>query len=52
MVDKAGWEFCVGERFHRALLRRDVYAATSTRWRDPRAQLLDGPAWVAAIRPR
>jgi hypothetical protein len=49
VVDKAGWVFCVLERFHRALRRRDVYAETSTRWRDPRAQLLDGPAWVAAM---
>jgi TnpA family transposase len=48
VVDKACWVFCVLERFHKALRRRDVYATTSTRWRDPRDQLLDGPAWTLA----
>ena len=40
--------FCVLTQFHARLKRRDIYAETSTRWRDPRAQLLDGEAWTAA----
>ncbi len=31
----------------RALRVRDVFAAPSHRWGDPRARLLDGPAWEA-----
>ena len=34
------------EALHRALRRRDVFAPGSTRWADPRAKLLDGPAWA------
>ncbi|MEV4888995.1 transposase [Nonomuraea sp. NPDC055795] len=34
--------------FHRHLKRRDLYAEASSRWRDPRAQLLDGPDWEQA----
>jgi hypothetical protein len=34
-----------------ALRRRDVFAEGSERWSDPRARLLDGPAWQEA-RPR
>jgi hypothetical protein len=26
--------------------RRGIYAPASTRWTDPRSQLLDGPAWA------
>nr|WP_219669499.1 hypothetical protein [Streptomyces bambusae] len=33
------------ERLHRALNRRDVFAAPSNRWADPRARLPDGPRW-------
>ncbi|MFI5688483.1 hypothetical protein [Streptomyces sp. NPDC051636] len=33
------------EQLHRAL--RDVFAAPSNRWADPRARLLDGPQWEA-----
>ncbi|MGN9787952.1 Tn3 family transposase [Nonomuraea sp. ZG12] len=36
---------------HHALRRRDVFAEGSERWSDPRARLLDGPAWQQA-RPR
>lgn len=50
-VDRAGYVFCVLEQFHRHLKRRDIYAAASTRWADPRAQLLTGPAWDAARGP-
>ncbi|WP_326969038.1 Tn3 family transposase [Arthrobacter sp. CG_A4] len=50
-VDRAGYVFCVLEQFHRHLKRRDIYAAASTRWADPRAQLLTGAAWDAACGP-
>ena len=43
--------FCVLTQFHRHLRRRDIYAEASARWRDPRAQLLDGEAWANAKGP-
>jgi TnpA family transposase len=48
---RAAYVFCVLEQFHQRLRRRDVYAAASTRWADPRARLLSGPAWEAARGP-
>ena len=47
-VERNAYVFCVLTQFHAKLKRRDIYAGTSTRWRDPRAQLLDGEAWSAA----
>ncbi|MGH9224309.1 MAG: Tn3 family transposase [Acidimicrobiales bacterium] len=47
-VDRNAYVFCVLTEFHRRLRRRDVYAERSTRWRDPRAQLLSGDAWSSA----
>ena len=47
-VERNAYVFCVLTQFHARLKRRDIYAETSTRWRDPRAQLLDGEAWTAA----
>jgi TnpA family transposase len=47
-VDKNAYVFCVLTQFHAMLRRRDIYAEASGRWRDPRGQLLDGPAWAAA----
>jgi Domain of unknown function (DUF4158) len=41
-VDRNAYVFCVLTQFHRHLKRRDVYAPRSSRWRDPRAQLLSG----------
>jgi hypothetical protein len=38
------------EQFYRHLKRREIHADASTRWRNPQAQLLDGPAWEA-VRP-
>jgi len=38
-------------QFHRHLNRRDIYAPASSRWRDPRALLLDGEAWANAKQP-
>jgi TnpA family transposase len=45
VVDLRAWALCVLDALHRALRRRDVYATRSVRWADPRARLLDGPAW-------
>jgi Domain of unknown function (DUF4158)/Tn3 transposase DDE domain len=41
-VDRSAWVFCVLTEFHRHLRRREIFAEASTRWRDPRAQLLAG----------
>jgi hypothetical protein len=38
-------------QFHRLLVRREIYAPGSSRWREPRAQLLDGEAWANAKGP-
>lgn len=51
MVDRAGYVFCVLEKFHRMLRRRDIYAVRSARWSDPRAHLLVGAAWETAKGP-
>ena len=42
---------CVLIQFHRHLKRRDIFAPRSSRWRDPRAQLLSGEAWENAKEP-
>jgi len=47
-VDRAGYVFCVLELFHQRLRRRGIFALASTRWADPRAQLLTGTAWDSA----
>lgn len=47
-IDKNAYVFCVLTEFHRRLKRRDIYAGCSSRWRDPRAQLLNGEAWASA----
>ncbi len=46
-VDRDAWVVCVLEQLRAGLRRRDVFAVGSTRWGDPRAQLLDGHAWDA-----
>lgn len=46
-VDRDAYVVCVLEQLHRALNRRDVFAAPSNRWSDPRARLLDGARWEA-----
>jgi hypothetical protein len=48
---RAAYVFCVLEQLHQRLRRRDVYAAASGRWGDPRAKLLSGPAWGGGPRP-
>ena len=44
-LNRPAYTFLVLEWLREALRRRDVYAPGSTRWGDPRAQLLTGPAW-------
>ena len=46
-VDRDAYMVCVLEQLYRALMRRDVFAAPSHRWSDPRARLLDGKRWEA-----
>ncbi|MFA7764358.1 Tn3 family transposase [Streptomyces sp. NRRL S-448] len=46
-VERDAYVVCVLEQLHRALHRRDVFAAPSNRWSDPRARLLDGKQWEA-----
>ncbi|MFF8996011.1 Tn3 family transposase [Streptomyces sp. NPDC014983] len=46
-VDRDAYVVCVLEQLHRALNNRDVFAAPSHRWSNPRARLLDGPDWDA-----
>jgi len=51
VVDRDAYVLCVLEQLHKALRVRDVYAAPSHRWGDPRAQLLTGARWEA-VRPQ
>ncbi|MEU5940934.1 Tn3 family transposase [Micromonospora sp. NPDC047548] len=44
-VDKVAYVFCVLDQFHQRLRRRDIFAAASSRWADPRALLLSGETW-------
>ncbi len=44
-VDYRAYTMCVLEATHRCLRRRDVFIVNSARWADPRARLIDGPAW-------
>jgi TnpA family transposase len=46
-VDRDAYVVCVLEQLHRALNNRNVFAAPSNRWADPRARLLDGARWEA-----
>lgn len=48
-VDWRAYTFCVLEQFHRCLKRRDIFAANSSKWGDPRAKLLAGDAWKSAM---
>jgi hypothetical protein len=47
-LDRKFYTFCVLERLHDGLHRRDVFLTPSERWADPRAKLLQGQAWEAA----
>src|SRR5271166_4350459 len=46
-VDRGAYIFCVLEQFCRHLKHREIYAETSTRYRNPQARLLDGAEWEA-----
>jgi hypothetical protein len=46
-VNRHAYALCVLEQFWRHLKRREIYAAASTKWRNPQAQLLEGKAWQA-----
>src|ERR1700736_5421455 len=48
MVDRRAWTLCLVDRLRGAIRRRDVFAAPSLRFADPRIGLLDGAAWEAA----
>jgi len=48
LLNRRAYTFCVLERLREALRRRDVFAPASSRWADPRARLLTGPAWEGA----
>jgi hypothetical protein len=39
-VNRAGYACCVLDALRTRLRRRDIYATASTRWGDPRAELL------------
>ena len=47
-VHRAAYVFCVLEQFHQRLRRGDIFATGSSRWADPRAQLMTGPVWEQA----
>lgn len=49
-LDRRAYTFCVLERLREALRRRDVFAQASSRWADPRARLVTGPAWEPPAR--
>jgi len=44
-VNRAAYACCVLDALRTRLRRRDIYAPTSTRWGDPRAELLTAPLW-------
>jgi hypothetical protein len=48
IVDRHAWTLCLVDRLRGALRRRDVFAASSLRFGDPRIGLRDGAAWEAA----
>ena len=46
-ASRHAYAFCMLEQFWRGLKRRDIYADSSTRWRNPQARLLQGGAGAA-----
>lgn len=46
-VNRAGYACCVLDALRTRLRRRDIYAPASTRWGDPRAELLAPDVWEA-----
>ncbi len=47
-VDRRAWTLCLLDRLRHALRRREIFAAPSLRYADPRIGLLEGPAWESA----
>ncbi|MDQ2944969.1 MAG: Tn3 family transposase, partial [Acidobacteriota bacterium] len=47
-VDPQAYTFCFLDRLRKGLRRRDVFAAPSVRYADPRVGLLEGEAWEGA----
>jgi TnpA family transposase len=47
-IDKVAYRLCLLEGMRSAIRRRDLFAAPSLRYADPRLGLLSGPAWEAA----
>ena len=47
-LDRLGYRLCLLEAMRTAIRRRDVFAAPSLRYADPRKGLLEGAAWEAA----
>ena len=47
-VGRAAYTMCLLEKFHRHLKHRNIFAESSSKWRDPRAHLLAGSAWESA----
>lgn len=47
-IDVQAYTFCVLDRLHCALKRRDVFVNPSWRYADPRAGLLEGAEWESA----
>ncbi len=45
-VDRAAYTCCVLDQVRTRLRRRDIYAPGSTRWGDPRAELLTLHDWA------
>ncbi|MFI5304985.1 MAG: Tn3 family transposase [Nitrospiria bacterium] len=50
-IDRRFYTFCILENLQDGLARRDIFVNPSERWGNPRAKLLQGPAWEAA-RPK
>lgn len=50
-VDRRFYTFCILENLQDGLARRDIFVNPSERWGNPRAKLLQGPAWEA-VRPQ
>jgi hypothetical protein len=48
LIDKTAYRLCLLEAMRSAIGRRDLFAAPSLRYADPRLGLLSGPVWEAA----
>jgi TnpA family transposase len=48
VVDRRAWTLCLVDRLRGAIRRRDIFAAPSLRFADPRIGMLEGAAWEVA----